>query len=267
MAQNGRAPLTSLEIVRQNRYGAASGPGLKRPFGQISTIEPQIYSHGSITSAPVVKNDFMRPSSVRLPLALEPSTLTASKVCRSPHGAVDGSDDVERSQRLHGISQTNSSMNPLLTLSHPRYGLPESLVRNFVSMGIQSIYPWQSSCLLGRGLLTGEKNLVYTAPTGGGKSLVADILMLRRVLGSSHAKAILVLPYVALVQEKVNWLRKAVEGVEKDPQVPSQQPETKRFKCRSSNAVRVVGLFGGSKTRATWADVDIAVCTFEKACA
>ena len=49
--------------------------------------------------------------------------------------------------------------------------------------------------------LLGEKNLVYTAPTGGGKSLVADVLMLKRVLESK--KAILVLPYVALVQEKL----------------------------------------------------------------
>ncbi|KAL8738438.1 MAG: hypothetical protein Q9181_000752 [Wetmoreana brouardii] len=130
-------------------------------------------------------------------------------------------------------------------------------------MGIRNIYPWQSSCLLGRGLLSGEKNLVYTAPTGGGKSLVADVLMLKKVLDGSNSKAILVLPYVALVQEKVNWLRKVVEGVDKDPQTSSQLPEP-RF-SRKSRSVRVVGFFGGSKTRATWSDVDIAVCTFEKA--
>ncbi|KAL8959640.1 MAG: hypothetical protein Q9193_003530 [Seirophora villosa] len=109
---------------------------------------------------------------------------------------------------------------------------------------------------ISRGLLTGEKNLVYTAPTGGGKSLVADILMLKRVLGSSHAKAILILPYVALVQEKVNWLRKATEGVQKEVHLPSQLSDLKR--PHSSNTVRIVGFFGGSKTRATWADVDIA---------
>ena len=84
-----------------------------------------------------------------------------------------------------------------------------------VSIGVRSIYSWQSSCLLGKGVLTGEHNLVYTAPTGGGKSLVADILLLNKVIEQPAKKAILVLPYVALVQEKLKWLRRVVEGVTK----------------------------------------------------
>lgn len=65
------------------------------------------------------------------------------------------------------------------------------------------------------GALGGEKNLVYTAPTGGGKSLIADILMLKKVIETPGKKALLVLPYVALVQEKMRWLRKVVEGITK----------------------------------------------------
>lgn len=265
MAQNSRAPLTTLEIARQNRYGVISCSNFKRPFEQISTAESVLQSHRIVTSAPLVKNDFIRPSSERRSLSLDPGLLTASKICNKFSERTEGSNEAGRSQKLRGISQPSSSLSPLLTLSHPRYGLPDSLVKNFASMGIQSIYPWQSSCLLGRGLLTGEKNLVYTAPTGGGKSLVADVLMLKRILGSPHAKAILVLPYVALVQEKVNWLRKAIEGVERDLQLPSQLPDSKSSRWRASKSVRIVGFFGGSKTRAAWADVDLAVCTFEKA--
>ncbi|KAI4149837.1 MAG: hypothetical protein LQ341_001231 [Variospora aurantia] len=265
MAQNSRAPLTSVEIVRQNRYAESSGPSLKRRLDHISTAESVIQHHRPETSVPLINNGVARPTSERLPLALGIGRLTASNVCRSTSEAVEHRNGLEQSDKLYGVSQPSSSLNPLLTLSHPRYDLPDTLVKNLASMGIQSIYPWQSSCLLGRGLLTGEKNLIYTAPTGGGKSLVADILMLKRVLGSSHAKAILVLPYVALVQEKVNWLRKAIEGVEKEPQPPSQLLDLKRSKWHSSKTVRVVGFFGGSKARATWADVDIAVCTFEKA--
>ena len=63
--------------------------------------------------------------------------------------------------------------------------------------------------------LGGEKNLVYTAPTGGGNSLIADILMLKRIIETPGKKALLVLPYVALVQEKMRWLRKAVDGITK----------------------------------------------------
>ena len=170
----------------------------------------------------------------------------------------------------------------MLSLSHARYGLSETLVKNFASLGINSIYPWQSSCLLGHGLLSGEKNLVYTAPTGnifynfrfhladfvvigGGKSLIADVLMLKRVIKEPSKKAILVLPYVALVQEKLKWLRKVVEGVRKSVQSLSQS-ETQRLKWRKpyDSSVRVVGFFGGSKARATWADVDVAICTIEK---
>ncbi len=265
MAQDGRTPLTSVDIVRQSRGKVSSTSAFKRPFEQISTVQSPVQIHQLVTSRPVIKNDFIRPSVERHALSLQPAHLTASKVHKIPCAGTEGCNDVERSERLPAASQPGSFLNPLLALSHPRYGLPETLVKNFASLGVESIYPWQSSCLLGRGLLTGEKNLVYTAPTGGGKSLVADVLMLKKVLGSSYAKAILVLPYVALVQEKVNWLRKAVEGVQKDLQSSSQLPEAKRSKWHSSNTVQVVGFFGGSKTRATWADIDIAVCTFEKA--
>ncbi|KAL9017957.1 MAG: hypothetical protein Q9185_004702 [Variospora sp. 1 TL-2023] len=240
MAQSSRAPLTSVEIVRQNRYAESSGLSLKRRLDQISTAESVIQHHRPEISVPLINKGVTRPASERLPLASGIGRLTASNVCRSTSGAVEHRNELEQSDKLYGVSQPSSSLNPLLTLSHPRYDLPDTLVKNLVSMGIQSIYPWQSSCLLGRGLLTGEKNLIYTAPTGGGKSLVADILMLKRVLGSSHAKAILVLPYVALVQEKVNWLRKAIAGVEKELQPPGQLRDLKRSKWHSSNTANML---------------------------
>lgn len=80
----------------------------------------------------------------------------------------------EYSQRRTIAATPTSSCDPELDLSHPTYDLPQQLVDNFASLGIKQIYPWQKSCLKGPGLLSGEKNLVYCAPTGGGKSLVAD---------------------------------------------------------------------------------------------
>jgi superfamily II helicase len=156
--------------------------------------------------------------------------------------------------------------NPLLDLSHPVYGLPKQLVNNFASVGIKSIYPWQSECLLRSGALAGEKNLVYTAPTGGGKSLVADVLMLKKVAGTPGKKGMLVLPYVALVQEKLRWLRKVVEGIIKTPASSSQDKQRPSAwqKRGDEDSVRIVGFFGGSKLKTTWEDMDIAVCTIEK---
>ncbi|THC96249.1 hypothetical protein EYZ11_004283 [Aspergillus tanneri] len=39
--------------------------------------------------------------------------------------------------------------------------------------------------------------------------------MLKRIMDDPTRKAILVLPYVALVQEKLKWLRRIVQGLEK----------------------------------------------------
>ena len=157
------------------------------------------------------------------------------------------------------------SQNPLLSLAHSRYGLPTALTNNLASLGINGIYPWQSSCLLGRGLLDGQKNLVYTAPTGGGKSLVADVLMLKRVIEDASKKAILVLPYVALVQEKLQWLRKVLDGVVKqtNSSIPLESQKS-AWRVPHTSSVRVIGLFGDSKTVLKWFDFDVAVCTIEK---
>ncbi|KAL8680917.1 MAG: hypothetical protein Q9186_002929 [Xanthomendoza sp. 1 TL-2023] len=213
MAKHSNGPLTSVDLLRiqQQGHGTTSDPGYKRPFEQISSAVTR--DESSIAAPSFHKASVLLCSGPR-PLPQQPKRLTASTISRTNDLKIDPGHETTSS--AHGQWKPSSSMNPLLELSHSRYGLPDSLVKNFASLGIKYIYPWQSSCLLGRGLLTGEKNLVYTAPTGGGKSLVADVLMLKRVLENPHTKAMLVLPYVALVQEKANWLRRAVEGVDKN---------------------------------------------------
>lgn len=60
---------------------------------------------------------------------------------------------------------------------------------------------WQDKCLNDVRLCSGH-SLVINTPTGGGKTLIAEILMLRQTL--VYAKnALLILPFVAIVQEKV----------------------------------------------------------------
>jgi superfamily II DNA/RNA helicase len=83
------------------------------------------------------------------------------------------------SQKRAIASTPTLGHNAILSLAYPAYDLPEKLIQNLSALGINSICPWQSRCLLESKLLHDEGNLVYTAPTGGGKSLVAEVLMLK----------------------------------------------------------------------------------------
>jgi hypothetical protein len=90
--------------------------------------------------------------------------------------------------------------------------------------------------------------------------------MLKKILAEHGSKALLVLPYVALVQEKVRWLRAVVEGLEPPTDGRETDNASRIWRRRADeDTVRVVGFFGGGKVRATWADFDIGVCTIEKA--
>ena len=232
-------------------YQRTTVVGLKRTIDQVQDTSPI----GGTAKQP---NQFRRAST----LPKGPTRLTASAI-----EYVDAEPQVpsEYTQRREFASTPRPTQDPSLSLSHRIYGLPRQLVANFTRLGIKNIYPWQKHCLLGPGILNGEKNLVYSAPTGGGKSLVADILMLKQVLADRDAKAMLVLPYVALVQEKVRWLRNIVEGISRKALGQVEHDDAKTWARRpDKDTIRVVGFFGGGKVRATWHDFDIGVCTIEK---
>lgn len=52
-----------------------------------------------------------------------------------------------------------------------------------LGLGIEHLYPWQSKCLAEHGVAEGTRNLLYFAPTSGGKTMVAELLLLLRVMG------------------------------------------------------------------------------------
>ncbi|ELU18559.1 hypothetical protein CAPTEDRAFT_161173 [Capitella teleta] len=84
----------------------------------------------------------------------------------------------------------------------PFGGLPVKVLELFESLrGIKELYDWQKECLCLPEVRQG-KNLIYSLPTSGGKTLVAEVLIFRQLL-IRKLDAILILPFVAIVQEKV----------------------------------------------------------------
>ncbi|GAX85126.1 hypothetical protein CEUSTIGMA_g12546.t1 [Chlamydomonas eustigma] len=95
----------------------------------------------------------------------------------------------------------------------------EGVLQAYAWKGVSSLYPWQAAALE-----CGEdgSNLVYCAPTSGGKSLVAEILLIRqllkhltghrlrrafgRLVNPPAVRTLLVLPYVSIIMEKVQHL-------------------------------------------------------------
>jgi DNA polymerase theta len=132
-----------------------------------------------------------------------------------------------------------------LRLDAPCWGLTSAIVSAFKKEGVTELYPWQLD-LLGmkeRSVLQGTASLVYSAPTSGGKTLVAEMLVLQRVLHSKR-NVLIVLPYVALIKEMV--------------------PRFKRL-VGANSVCKVMAFHGGSKDGQNIAEAHIAICTPEKA--
>lgn len=127
-----------------------------------------------------------------------------------------------------------------LHLGH--WGLPAEVVAGYARRGVQRMFPWQLECLRTGNVLAGAGNLVYSAPTSAGKTLVAEILMLKRIL-ETRTKAFLVLPFVSLAREKELVLAELFGG------------------C----GVRVGGFLGQRRPPGGLSAVDLAVCTIERA--
>ncbi|KAF0975219.1 hypothetical protein FDP41_005972 [Naegleria fowleri] len=81
------------------------------------------------------------------------------------------------------------------------YYIPEQIADNYKHT---TLYPWQVSLLHDTGVLEGQ-NLIYSSPTSGGKTLVSEIVMVRR-LTQDKSKVIFILPFKAIIEEKVSDL-------------------------------------------------------------
>ncbi|CAG9838530.1 unnamed protein product [Diabrotica balteata] len=121
------------------------------------------------------------------------------------------------------------------------WGLPKAVLEKYESRNLRTMFPWQVDCLGNEEVLKG-KNLVYSAPTSAGKTLVAEILAIKTIL-ERKKKVIFILPFVSIVREKMFYFQDLLE----------------------TSGIRVDGFMGSYNPPGGFKAVQFAICTIEKA--
>lgn len=122
------------------------------------------------------------------------------------------------------------------------WGLPREVVEQYKQKGIEEMFEWQKDCLSNMKVLFEATNLMYSAPTSAGKTLVSEILMIKTCI-ERRKKGLMILPFISVVREKMFYLR--------DLLTPA--------------GIRVEGFFGGYNPPGGFEHVQVAICTIEKA--
>ncbi|XP_076234404.1 DNA polymerase theta [Calliopsis andreniformis] len=122
------------------------------------------------------------------------------------------------------------------------WGLPPNIFQKYETQGIKEMFAWQVECLSNHKLIEENRNLIYSAPTSAGKTLVAEILMLKTIL-ERRKKVIFILPFVSVVREKMYYFQDLL----------------------SDSGIRVEGFMGGIAPPGGFAATHVAIATIEKA--
>lgn len=173
-----------------------------------------------------------------------PLNITRSVVFQTKHTSLSSSDTSFHPNDSSGINnETNQSalVSTQQKLKLETWGLPQSILKQYARKGIIEMFPWQVECLCCPRILNGG-NLVYSAPTSAGKTLVSEIICIKTVL-ERRKKVIFVLPFVSVVREKMFYFQEIFRG----------------------SKVRVDGYMGGHSAPGGFRSLDLAVCTIEKA--
>ncbi|XP_070844895.1 helicase POLQ-like [Chaetodon trifascialis] len=155
-----------------------------------------------------------RPSKARRSVA---DQLKRTMVCNGATPAAVSRTAVMKeavvTEEMSVAMQAMDSVSAHTTDLGPFFGLPSKVKELMDKLrGIKTLYAWQETCL-NLDCVQERRNLIYSLPTSGGKTLVAEILILRELLCRNN-DCLFILPYISLVQEKVRGL--ASFGLELD---------------------------------------------------
>ena len=94
----------------------------------------------------------------------------------SPHSPLSCSTPIG----AMSIRKASLRSSTISQLQLQNWGLPPAVVQKYAEKKITTLFPWQVDCLRTGQVLNGG-NLVYSAPTSSGKTLVSELLMLKTV--------------------------------------------------------------------------------------
>uniref|UniRef100_A0A0K8V363 DNA polymerase theta n=2 Tax=Bactrocera latifrons TaxID=174628 RepID=A0A0K8V363_BACLA len=141
------------------------------------------------------------------------------------------------------VKKGNENIRDLETLKRiSAWHLPHSVLKEYEKKGVVKMFDWQIECLSNPKVIFEHCNLVYSAPTSAGKSLVSEILLLKTVLERGK-KVLFILPFISVVREKMFYLQDLLTVA----------------------GYRVEGFFGGYTPPGGFDSINVAICTIEKA--
>uniref|UniRef100_A0A0C9Q746 POLQ protein n=1 Tax=Fopius arisanus TaxID=64838 RepID=A0A0C9Q746_9HYME len=196
----------------------------------------KVLKYSTIATSPL----WSPPSLTKSLESLESSECSSFK-CQNPLASLQDPSPSSRSD-LNPQSPVPSLVSTQDRVKLSSWGLPPPILSKYHSRGLHSMFPWQVDCLSIPHLLISSRNLVYSAPTSAGKTLVSEILVIKTVI-ERQKKVIFILPFVSVVREKMYYFQDLL----------------------SDSGVRVEGFMGGVQPPGGITSADVAIATIEKA--
>uniref|UniRef100_A0A0K0EZ93 Mutagen-sensitive 301 (inferred by orthology to a D. melanogaster protein) n=1 Tax=Strongyloides venezuelensis TaxID=75913 RepID=A0A0K0EZ93_STRVS len=184
---------------------------VKRDWDDIGSLEPNAFGEPRMLSSEQVSS----ASSLNVNANVDRGDSPAPPSSDSSLLSDDASSEKMTDERCLNTGSGNTSNfsddldNNIHSLTmddvFKKLGLPKEAQELYKKKkNVCDLYDWQKECLTDPELLKG-KNYILSLKSGAGKSLVAEIMMLREALVKNRS-SIIILPYVAGTQEKVQSL-------------------------------------------------------------
>ncbi|XP_060523529.1 DNA polymerase theta isoform X2 [Cylas formicarius] len=187
-----------------------------------------------------IKNIFSKEINNSVTLKQCPSKITFRK--KTQPKDVDYETEQNKNRKTKSTSPKVFKKTGDKKYSLLNWGLPQAVLEKYESRKITSMFSWQVECLSNPKVINDLSNLIYSAPTSAGKTLVAEILALKTIF-ERNKKVIFVLPFVSIVREKMFYFQDIL----------------------GTSGIRAEGFMGSYNPPGGFTSIQLAICTIEKA--